>query len=114
MLAEVSTTGYHAYWSGNGGFNGVAVLSKIEPIKVDYGFNSKFDDECRIITAEYENFYLICVYVPNSGRKLVNLDKRMEWNKLFDAYVKKLDKKKPVIIAGDMNVAHNEIGNYND
>lgn len=83
------------------------------PMNVDYGIgDDEQDADGRIITAEYEKFYLICVYVPNSSRKLVNLEKRMRWDKLFQEYVKDLDSKKPVIICGDMNVAHNEIGLY--
>lgn len=72
--------------------------------------NTEMDEEGRIITAEYSKFYLVCVYVPNAGKKLVNLDRRLRWNKLFDAHVTALKEKKPVVICGDMNVAHEEIG----
>lgn len=93
-----------------GGHAGVAIYSKIMPINVEYGIgNKEFDDTGRIITAEYEKFYLICVYVPNSGRKLVNLNPRMRWEKLFQAYVEELNALKPVVICGDMNVSHQEI-----
>lgn len=68
-----------------------------------------FKDAKRVITAEYEDFYLVACYVVNSGRGLKTLDKRLEWNDAFDEYVQELDKNKPVIIAGDMNVCHNEI-----
>ncbi|KAH8352339.1 hypothetical protein KR084_003497 [Drosophila pseudotakahashii] len=100
--------GYHPYWlCMPGGYAGVAIYSKIMPINVEYGIgNEEFDDVGRMITAEYEKFYLINVYVPNSGRKLVNLDPRMRWEKLFQEYVQKLDALKPVVICGDMNVSH--------
>ncbi|XP_017023960.1 recombination repair protein 1 isoform X2 [Drosophila kikkawai] len=100
--------GYHPYWlCMPGGYAGVAIYSKIMPIHVEYGIgNEEFDDVGRMITAEYEKFYLINVYVPNSGRKLVNLEPRMRWEKLFQAYVQKLDALKPVVICGDMNVSH--------
>lgn len=81
------------------------------PYNVDYGIgNEEMDNEGRIITAEYEKFYLVCVYVPNAGRKLVNLPKRLLWNKLLEEHLVELNAKKPVIICGDMNVAHSEIG----
>lgn len=81
------------------------------PYNVDYGIgNKELDEEGRIITAEYEKFYLVCVYVPNAGRKLVTLPRRLRWNTLFEKHVVDLNKKKPVIICGDMNVAHTEIG----
>lgn len=72
MPDELKMSGYHTYWNCNSGDFGVAILSKIEPINVDYGFKSKFESEfeCRSITAEYEDFYLVCVYVPNSSRGL--------------------------------------------
>lgn len=84
------------------------------PYEVTYGFNDEqMDQEPRLITAEYTKFYLLCVYVPNSGRKLVNLEKRQKWDTKFQAYVTGLNEKKPVIICGDMNVAHQEIGKKN-
>ncbi|BFF94255.1 recombination repair protein 1 [Drosophila madeirensis] len=103
--------GYHPYWlCMPGGYAGVAIYSKIMPINVEYGIgNKEFDDVGRMITAEYEKFYLINVYVPNSGRKLVNLEARMRWEKLFQSYVQKLDALKAVVICGDMNVSHSEI-----
>ncbi|XP_034129436.1 recombination repair protein 1 isoform X2 [Drosophila guanche] len=103
--------GYHPYWlCMPGGYAGVAIYSKIMPINVEYGIgNEEFDDVGRMITAEYEKFYLINVYVPNSGRKLVNLEARMRWEKLFQSYVQKLDALKAVVICGDMNVSHSEI-----
>ncbi|XP_058981147.1 recombination repair protein 1 isoform X1 [Musca domestica] len=103
--------GYHPYWlCMPGGYAGVAIYSKIMPINVEYGIgNKEFDDAGRIITAEYEKFFLINVYVPNSGRKLVNLDARMKWEKLFQEFVEKLNARKPLVICGDMNVSHQEI-----
>lgn len=81
------------------------------PSNIVYGLdNAEQDDKGRIITAEFSKFYVVCVYVPNSGQKLVNLDKRMRWNLVFHEHVQRLDAIKPVIICGDMNVAHNEIG----
>ncbi|XP_055902748.1 recombination repair protein 1 [Eupeodes corollae] len=108
---EARIPGYHPYWlCMPGGHGGVAVYSKIMPINVEYGIgNAEHDESGRIITAEYEKFYLINVYVQNSGRGLVNLDKRMRWEELFREYLQKLEKVKPVIIAGDMNVSHKEI-----
>uniref|UniRef100_S4PXE4 DNA-(apurinic or apyrimidinic site) endonuclease n=3 Tax=Pararge aegeria TaxID=116150 RepID=S4PXE4_9NEOP len=104
--------GYHAYWlaSDKDGYAGVSIYTTKLAMNVQYGLqNEELDTEGRIITAEYEQFYLICTYVPNAGRKLVTLDKRLKWNEEFRKYVKELDKKKPVIICGDMNVAHKEI-----
>ncbi|GBP07016.1 Recombination repair protein 1 [Eumeta japonica] len=104
--------GYHAYWlcSEQDGYAGIGIYTTKMAIHVDYGLqNEDLDREGRIITAEYEQFYLVCTYVPNAGRKLVTLPKRLTWNEEFRKYVKELDKKKPVIICGDMNVAHNEI-----
>lgn len=78
-----------------------------------YGIKDpQMDQEARLITAEYTKFYLLCVYVPNAGRKLVNLEKRMRWDTLFQNYLTELNQKKPVIVCGDLNVAHNEIGKY--
>lgn len=109
---EVKLSGYHYYFldSKKSGYCGVALYTKQKPIEVKYGLdNSEFDDEGRLITAEYPEFFLINVYVPNAGQKLVTLPKRLKWNDAFKAYVKELDKSKPVIICGDMNVAHQEI-----
>ncbi|XP_034190033.1 recombination repair protein 1 isoform X2 [Osmia lignaria lignaria] len=109
---EVKLKGYHYYFhdSKKPGYCGVALYTKQKPMNVEYGLNnSEFDDEGRMITAEYPNFYLLNVYVPNAGQKLVTLPKRLQWNEVFKNYVKQLDKKKLVIICGDMNVAHEEI-----
>ncbi|CAH2092250.1 unnamed protein product [Euphydryas editha] len=104
--------GYHAYWlcSDKDGYAGVGIYTTKLAMNVQYGLqNDELDSDGRIITAEYEQFYLICTYVPNAGRKLVTLPKRLKWNEEFRKHVMSLDKKKPVIICGDMNVAHNEI-----
>ncbi len=92
------------------GYSGVLVYSKIEPLNVTYGMGiDEHDHEGRMITLEYEEFYLVSVYVPNVKRELERLPYRMTWEDDFRKYVKKLEKKKPVIICGDMNVAHEEI-----
>ncbi|CAK1578678.1 unnamed protein product [Parnassius mnemosyne] len=104
--------GYHAYWlcSDQDGYAGVGIYTTKLAMNVQYGLqNEELDSEGRIITAEYEQFYLVCTYVPNAGRKLITLPKRLKWNEEFRKYVKSLDMKKPVIICGDMNVSHNEI-----
>jgi AP endonuclease-1 len=106
---EIKMDGYHAYWNVSKGSPGVGILSKVKPIKVTNDLPEKFNEEKRLITAEYSNFFLVCCYVVNAGRGLKTLDKRMEWNEVFDTYIRKLDKKKPVIVAGDLNVAHTEI-----
>ncbi|XP_014611761.1 PREDICTED: exodeoxyribonuclease [Polistes canadensis] len=112
LPSEVKVPGYHHYYtdSKKAGYCGVALYTKEKPINVKYGLNnSKLDEEGRLITAEYPNFFLLNVYVPNAGAKLITMPKRLEWNEKFKLYVKELDKKKPVIICGDMNVAHQEI-----
>lgn len=107
----IKVKGYHTYWNCKpGGRDGVGLYTKTMPYDVKYGIgNEEMDSAGRVITAEYSRFYLVCVYVPNAGRGLVNLKKRMEWDILFRKYVKQLDVKKPVIVCGDMNVAHTEI-----
>lgn len=107
---EYKPEGYHAFWNMEKGAGGVGLLSKVEPIQVTFDLpDSDFSNEKRIITAEFEKFFVVSVYVVNAGRGLKTLEKRLEWNEIFDTYVKELDKKKPVIIAGDMNVSHQEI-----
>lgn len=110
--AEAKLKGYHPYWcSTPGGRGGVAILSKSMPYNVEKNIgNEEMDEEGRIITAEYSKFFLVCVYVPNAGRKLINLDRRLRWNQLFEKHLTGLKARKPVIICGDMNVAHAEIG----
>ncbi len=104
--------GYHMYLNPaeKKGYSGILVFSKKEPINVTYGMGiDEHDHEGRIITLEYKDFYLVSVYVPNVKRELERLPYRMVWEDDFRKYVKKLEKKKPVIICGDMNVAHEEI-----
>ncbi|XP_068086323.1 DNA repair nuclease APEX1 isoform X2 [Anabrus simplex] len=109
---EAKVEGYHTYWlSGEKeGYAGVALYSKEKPLNVKYGIgNKEFDSEGRLITAEYESFYLVNAYVPNAGRGLVTLPKRMKWDPDLRRYLKELDAKKPVILCGDMNVSHEAI-----
>lgn len=105
--------GYFKYFhcsTGKKGYSGVALLSKIEPVSVVYGFgNEAFDCEGRLITAEFDDFYLVCTYVPNAGVGLKRLDFRMEWDALFKAYLVGLNEKKSVVLCGDLNVSHKEI-----
>ena len=109
---ELDTPGYHQYWNyaEKKGYSGTAVFTKKEPISVTYGIGiEEHDHEGRVITAEFDDFYFVDVYVPNSQRELTRLDYRMVWEDAFLSYVKKLDEKKPVIYCGDLNVAHKEI-----
>ena len=109
---DFAPEGYHAYWNyaEKKGYSGTAVFTRKEPVSVTYGLGiEEHDHEGRVITLEYEGFYLICVYVPNSQRELTRLAYRMTWEDAFRDYVKKLDEKKPVIWCGDLNVAHKEI-----
>ncbi|UII29359.1 exodeoxyribonuclease III [Fulvivirga maritima] len=92
------------------GYSGTAILTKEEPISVTYDLDyEEHDQEGRVITAEFESFYLINVYTPNSGQGLKRLDYRQTWDEYFLGYMKKLEEKKPVILCGDLNVAHEEI-----
>ena len=110
--AEIPAEGYHDYWNSaeKKGYSGTAILAKAAPLSVSYGIGSELHDhEGRVITLEYENFYLVTVYTPNSQRELTRIMYRMCWEEDFRMYLKKLDAVKPVIICGDMNVAHKEI-----
>ena len=110
--AEVDLEGYSEYWSSaeKKGYSGTAVFSKIPPLSVSFGMGIKeHDREGRIIKLEFEGFYLVNVYVPNSQRGLTRLDYRMVWEDDFRGYVCGLDAVKPVIICGDLNCAHREI-----
>ena len=110
--AEFDFPGYEEYWNSavKKGYSGTAIFTKIKPLGVTYDLGiENHDQEGRIITAEFEDFYLVNVYTPNSQRELARLEYRMEWEEAFRNYVKQLDEKKPVIICGDLNVAHNEI-----
>lgn len=92
------------------GYSGVAVLSKKEPLQVSYGIGiEEHDQEGRVITLEFADFYFVTCYTPNSKRGLARLDYRMEWEDAFLDYLEKLDQKKPVVLCGDLNVAHEEI-----
>ncbi|MDD3169383.1 MAG: exodeoxyribonuclease III [Eubacteriales bacterium] len=109
---EVPLEGYEQYWNSaeKKGYSGTAIFSKTKPVGVHYDIDAAgHDKEGRVITLEYEEFYLVTVYTPNSQDLLARLDYRMAWEDAFRAYVLKLDEKKPVIICGDLNVAHREI-----
>lgn len=109
---ELELDGYHQYWNyaEKKGYSGVAIFSKVEPISVSYGLGiEEHDKEGRVITLEFDKFYFITVYTPNSQTELARLGYRMTWEDAFREYVVDLDKKKPVILCGDLNVAHNEI-----
>ena len=109
---EVNLDGYKTYfnYAEKKGYSGTAIFTKIEPQKVSYGIGiEKHDKEGRVITLEFENFILVNCYTPNAQRELTRLEYRVEWEKDFRNYLKNLDKKKPVILCGDLNVAHNEI-----
>jgi exodeoxyribonuclease III len=109
---KLDLPGYHQYWNyaKRKGYSGTAVFTKKEPVNVTYGMGiEQHDDEGRLITLDMGDYYFITVYVPNSQNELKRLDYRMEWENDFRAYVSGLSEKKPVIICGDMNVAHNDI-----
>lgn len=105
--------GYEIYYTNSKlrkGYSGVAVFTKKRPINVHYGLiDGKYDEEGRVITLEFDNFYYIAAYVPNAGDGLKRMDFRLQYEKDFLDYVNELNKKKPIIYAGDLNVAHNEI-----
>jgi exodeoxyribonuclease-3 len=110
--AEISFDGYQQYWNSaiKKGYSGTAVFTKKKPISVAYDLGmEKHNDEGRAITLEFEDFYLVTAYTPNAQRGLARLDYRMEWEDDFRRYLVELDKKKPVILCGDLNVAHQEI-----
>lgn len=104
--------GYYQYWNyaEKKGYSGTAIFTKREPLNVTYGIGvEEHDHEGRVITLEYPDYYMITVYVPNSQNELARLPYRMRWEEDFLAYLKELEKKKPVIYCGDLNVAHQEI-----
>ena len=110
--AQIPADGYHEYFNSaeKKGYSGTAILTKHEPLSVAYGMGSELHDhEGRLITLEYEGFYLVTVYTPNSQRELTRLQYRMCWEEDFRMYLQKLDARKPVIVCGDLNVAHKEI-----
>ena len=110
---DFAPEGYHAYWhyAEKKGYSGTAVFTKAEPLSVSYGMggDAEFEGEGRVITLEFEDFYFVTVYTPNAQRELTRLEFRCRWEDAFREYLVSLDKKKPVIVCGDMNVAHREI-----
>ena len=109
---DLSLDGYYQYWNyaEKKGYSGTAIFTKQEPVQVFYGMNmEEHDKEGRVITLEFDTFYMVTVYTPNSQNELARLDYRMEWEDAFRNYLLVLNQKKPVIVCGDMNVAHREI-----
>lgn len=109
---DLELDGYHQYWNyaEKKGYSGTAIFTKEEPLSVQYGIGvEEHDKEGRVITLEFEEFYFITVYTPNSQNELARLPYRMEWETAFLTYLKQLEKRKPVIFCGDLNVAHQEI-----
>jgi len=102
---------YYQYWNyaEKKGYSGTAVFTKIQPLSVRYGLEEDYEPEGRTLTLEFNQFYLVNVYTPNARRDLSRLDYRLEWEDRFRAYLMQLDAKKPVIVCGDLNVAHQEI-----
>ena len=109
--ADFEAEGYRSYWfsAEKKGYSGTAVFTRREPISVAYGLDGKHTDEGRVITLEYEDFYLVCAYVPNAQDGLKRIDYRMEFEDDMREYLSLLDKKKPVVYCGDLNVARCEI-----
>ncbi len=110
--AQLSLPGYHMYWNSaeKKGYSGTALLTREEPLQVTYGMNRpEHDREGRLITAEFPDWFLVTCYTPNSQNELKRLDYRMDWEDAFLAYLQELDSQKPVILCGDLNVAHEEI-----
>lgn len=109
---DFSPEGYFCYWNyaEKAGYSGTAMFTKTEPLSITYGIGyEKHDLEGRVITAEFDEYYVVTCYTPNSQNELKRLDYRMEWEDDFRGYLKELEKKKPVILCGDLNVAHKEI-----
>lgn len=109
---ELQLEDYHQYWNyaEKKGYSGTAIFAKYDPISVTYGLGcDELDTEGRMITLEYPDFYLVTCYTPNAQRELARIDHRLKWDKVFREYVCKLDLHKPVVICGDLNVAHKEI-----
>ena len=109
---ELDLPGYHQYWNyaEKKGYSGTAIFSKQEPINVTYGMGfAEHDTEGRVITLEFEEFFMVTVYTPNAQSELARIDYRMEWEDVFKGYLKGLETAKPVIVCGDLNVAHQEI-----
>ena len=109
---ELELPGYTQFWNSaeKKGYSGTAIFTRAEPLNVTYGIGvPEHDGEGRVITAEYGDFFLVCCYTPNAQRGLTRLDYRMQWEEAFRAYLLELDRAKPVILCGDLNVAHQEI-----
>lgn len=109
---DLELEGYYQYWNyaEKKGYSGTALFTKEEPINVLYGLDlEEHDNEGRVITAEFNEYYVVTVYTPNSKEKLARIDYRMQWEDAFRKFLKNLEKNKPVIVCGDLNVAHNEI-----
>ncbi len=109
---DLNLDGYHQYWNyaKKKGYSGTAIFTKNKPISVTYGIGiEEHDQEGRVITLEFDEFYMVTVYTPNSQNELKRLDYRMQWEDDFRNYLVELDSKKPVIVCGDLNVAHKEI-----
>ena len=109
---DFAPEGYHCYWNyaQKKGYSGTAVFTREEPLSVSYGIGiPEHDTEGRVITLEFPEFYFVCVYTPNAQAELTRLDYRMKWEDDFRAYLHGIDEHKPVIVTGDMNVAHQEI-----
>lgn len=109
---ELELPGYTQFWNSaeKKGYSGTALFTRVEPLNVRRGIGvPEHDGEGRVITAEYGDFFLVCCYTPNAQRGLTRLDYRMRWEEAFRAYLLELDRAKPVILCGDLNVAHQEI-----
>lgn len=108
---DLKLPGYHAYWNSSErkGYAGTAVFTRVEPLRVTEGMGFEADEEGRVLTVEYPKFSLVNVYTPNSKRDLSRLRFRQEWDRAFLTYLKALEKRKPVVFCGDLNVAHQEI-----
>lgn len=109
---DLNLPGYHQFWNyaEKKGYSGTAIFTKQEPISVKYGIGAaELDNEGRVITAEFDNCFLVTCYTPNAQRGLARIDHRMRWDEAFRSFLRELDKQKPVIICGDLNVAHKEI-----
>ena len=110
--ADLELPGYQQFWNSaeKKGYSGTAVFTRVPPLNVTYGIGmAEHDSEGRVITVEYEPFYLVNCYTPNAQRELARLEYRMKWEDDFRAYLMSLDAKKPVVLCGDLNVAHQEI-----
>ena len=109
---QLELPGYSQYWcyAEKKGYSGTAIFAKESPLSATYGLgNEELDNEGRFITLEYQDFYLVTCYTPNAQRELARIDHRLKWDVAFRNYLVQLDAKKPVVVCGDLNVAHNEI-----